>query len=294
MKLTPFGKFTLVALGLAIVFFSVKNFAPDLYRRLTDIKMPGKSGTAAATPASGTASTSTTTSSSSSAPAAAPKGDFVSVPAGRFRSGSSGRETETAAFRIHKTEVTNRQFQAFLGACAVGSECGPRALPSYWDDAGYLDTHLDYPVVFVAWGDASNYCRHVGARLPTVSEWEKAARGEDGRMFPWGDALDFNIPNILGPEKHGDKNKAAKQIPTWAVTDPRYAKDASPYGVLAMAGNVSEWTASPSENEANLMLIAGGSWDSWDYADGRTYHRIPKNPTDRSSSVGFRCAADAR
>lgn len=57
-----------------------------------------------------------------------------------------------------------------------------------------------------------------------------------------------------------------------------------------MAGNVSEWTASASEEEPDLRLVAGGSWDSWELSDGRTYNRIPKSPTDRSSSLGFRCA----
>jgi formylglycine-generating enzyme required for sulfatase activity len=281
MRLTFFGKLILIVLGLAIVFFSIRNFAPDLYTRLAaSLKRRPPAPPANATPGS--------------SPAAAAKGDLVTVPAGSFRSGSDRTERHLGAFRIAKTEVTNRQYLTFLGACAVGSECGPRELPHYWDDAGYLDTHLEFPVVFVSWGDASAYCRHTGGRLPSILEWEKAARGSDGRMFPWGDTLDFEIPNILGPEKHGDKNKAAKQIPTWAVTDPRLARDASPYGALGMAGNVSEWTATASENEPNLMLIAGGSWDSWDFNDGRAYHRVPKSPTDRSSSVGFRCAADAR
>jgi iron(II)-dependent oxidoreductase len=284
MRLTFFGKLILVVLGLVIVFFSVRNFAPDLYTRLTAMLKRGKAATPA-TPAPG---------ASPAAATASGKGDFVTVPAGSFRSGADRKSVEVGAFRIHKTEVTNRAYQAFLAACAVGSECGPRELPHYWDDAGYLDTHLDFPVVLVSWGDASAFCRHGGGRLPTILEWEKAARGGDGRMFPWGDTLDFEIPNILGPEKHGDKNKAAKQIPTWAVTDPRYARDVSPHGVLGMAGNASEWTATASESEPNLMLTAGGSWDSWDFNDGRTYHRVPKNPTDRSSSVGFRCAADAR
>jgi formylglycine-generating enzyme required for sulfatase activity len=78
------------------------------------------------------------------------------------------------------------------------------------------------------------------------------------------------------------------------VTDSRYARDASPFGVLGMAGNVSEWTASASEDEPDLMLVAGGSWDSWELNDARTFHRLPKPPTDRSSSVGFRCASDPR
>jgi formylglycine-generating enzyme required for sulfatase activity len=284
MRLTCLGKLILMVLGLVIVYFSLKNFAPDLYNRLPSLFGPKAPSAATAAPGAPLPRASQSQRN----------GVFVSIPAGAFRAGSDQRSIELRTFLIQKNEVTNRDYQAFLAACAVGSDCGPRALPVYWDDAGYLDTHLDYPVVFVSWGDASSYCRFANGRLPTILEWEKAARSGDGRLFPWGDLPDPEIPNILGPDKHGDKNKAAKQIPTWSTTDPRYARDQSPYGILGMAGNASEWTSSASENEPNLMLIAGGSWDSWELNDGRTYHRVPKSPMDRSSSVGFRCAADAR
>src|SRR5262245_2455920 len=173
MRLTAFGKLTLFLLGLAIIFFSVRNFAPGLYNRILELKNR-KAQPAPADPARpGTTTTGTTTTGKKDEP-------WVSIPG--------------AGFRIHKTEVTNRQYQAFLNACAVGSEGAPRQLPHYWEDAGYLDTHLDFPVVFVSWGEASSYCRHAGGRLPTSVEWEKAARGADGRAYPWGDTPDRNIP----------------------------------------------------------------------------------------------------
>ncbi len=78
------------------------------------------------------------------------------------------------------------------------------------------------------------------------------------------------------------------------MTESRYGRDQSAYGVLGMAGNVSEWTATASEEEPDLRYAAGGSWDSWELSDARVYHRIPKNPNDRSSSLGFRCASAAR
>ena len=202
-------------------------------------------------------------------------------------------QVDVPAFRIQRREVTNGEYEAFLRECPVGATCGPRDLPSYWDDQAYLETRRDHPVVFVSWGDASAYCRWLGARLPALREWEKAARGADGRSFPWGEVLDPQQVNILGADRREEKNRAPKQIPTWAVSDAQYARDASPYGVLGMAGNVSEWTATASPDEPDLMMAAGGSWDSWDLSDARTHNAIPKRPNDRSSSLGFRCAANA-
>jgi formylglycine-generating enzyme required for sulfatase activity len=185
-------------------------------------------------------------------------------------------------------------YARFLDDCPVGDICGPRDLPSYWEDADYLSRHPDLPVVFVTWSDASAYCQWAKGRLPTALEWEKAARGTDGRPFPAGGSIDPASINLLGAEGREAKQRAARQIPSWAVTDPRYARDRSPYGVLGMAANVSEWTATAAEEEPSLRYAAGASWDSWDLNDARAYTRIPKDPNDRSSSLGFRCAAAAR
>lgn len=289
MKLTPLGKALIFLVGLGLVVTAIDRYLPEGQRPWRRWTGGGSKPSAEATPSGAP----TTASSGAPSTSRSAGNSWVTVPAGRFIAGADADDRSVAAFRVHKTEVTNREFQAFVAACAIGSDCGPRELPSYWDDVAYLDTHLDFPVVFAGWGEASAYCRWTGGRLPTILEWEKAARGTDGRLFPWGSSLEFDAVNILGPEKHGDKSKAPKQIPTWAVNDPRYRKDAGPYGVLGMAGNVSEWTSSASENEPNLMLVAGGSWDSWEFNDARVYHRVPKTPTDRSSSVGFRCVSDA-
>jgi formylglycine-generating enzyme required for sulfatase activity len=202
----------------------------------------------------------------------------------------AGESVDVATFSLQRLEVTIGDYERFLDGCPVGASCGPRDLPPYWDDAAYLETHLDFPVVAVSWGDASAYCKSIDARLPSAVEWEKAAGGTDGRTYPGGGSVDRSAINLLGPDRHDEKNRAPKQIATWAVTDPRYARDDSPYGVLGLAGNVSEWTASASPDEPDLRLVAGGSWDSWDVTDAAVDHRIPKSPTDRSSSVGIRCA----
>jgi serine/threonine-protein kinase len=282
MKLTPLGKTLLFFIGLGLVVTALYRFVPperQFWRQWIGGGSPEQAQTG-----------------TRRAPVATPSrsGDvWASITGGRFAAGDEGVDLDVPGFRIQRREVTNRDYSAFLAQCAVGADCGPRDLPAYWDDTGYLDTHLDHPVVFVAWGDAAAYCRWAGGRLPSIAEWEKAARGTDGRAYPWGETLDGQQANILGPDRREEKNRAPKQIATWAVTDPRYGRDQSPYGVLGLAGNVSEWTASASRDEPDLMLAAGGSWDSWDYGDARATQRVPKRPTDRSSSLGFRCARDS-
>jgi iron(II)-dependent oxidoreductase len=286
MKLTPLGKLLFFLIGLGLIVGALYRFVPP-EKQFWRAWISGQKA-APATPGRTTTPPMATTTT----PPGAASAGWVAIPAGRFRAGEDGSEVDVAAFRIQRAEVSNRDYQAFLNACAVGSDCGPRDLPSYWDDTGYLDTHQEHPVVFVSWGDASAYCRYAGGRLPSSLEWEKAARSGDGRLFPWGETFDAQLTNILGAERHDEKNKAPKQIPTWPTGDPRYGRDGSPYGVLGMGGNVSEWTSSASPQEPNLMLVAGGSWDSWDGNDARVTHRVPKPPTDRSSSLGIRCAKD--
>jgi formylglycine-generating enzyme required for sulfatase activity len=278
MRLTGLGKVLVVLLGLGLIATAFYLYGPSLRKSVGS----GDSARNEAPPAAPDAR-------KRPAPEAA-TGPWVTIQGGLFDSGAALVGVEVPAFRIQRTEVTNGDYQTFLAACPVGSACGPKGLPSYWDDESYLETHRDHPVVFVSWGDSSSYCRWAGGRLPTAAEWEKAARGTDGRNFPTGAALDPGDVNILGAD-HDKKLTAPKQIPTWPVSDPRYARDRSPFGVLGLAGNVSEWTATASEDEPDLRLAAGGSWDSWDLSDARVYHRLPKDPADRSSSLGFRCAA---
>ena len=286
MKLTPLGKLLLFLIGLGLVATAVYRFVPPE-------QLPWNRPKAAP----GTEPRTETRKDSPPAESPRPTADrpasnapWIAVPGGLFASGPDQAEVDVPAFSVERTEVTNGRYEEYLEACPRGSACGPKELPSYWEDRAYLASHRDNPVVFVAWGDAASFCRWSGARLPTAIEWEKAARGTDGRSYPTGNVLDPATVNILGADRHDEKNSAAKQIPTWAVSDSRYTRDKSPYGVLGLAGNVSEWTASASEEEPDLRLVAGGSWDSWELSDGRTYNRIPKSPTDRNSSLGFRCA----
>lgn len=287
MRLTPLGKFLLFLIGLGLILTALHRFVPreqQIWRKWI-ASATDKAPTPPPPPREDGPR------SLANQPLAAES--WVNVPAGTLLAGEAGTPTEVPAFRLHRHEVTNGEFAAYLASCPVGSSCGPRDLPSYWDDASYVASHRDFPVVFVSAEDAATFCRQAGGRLPTTIEWERAARGNDSRLFPWGDSLEATFANILGAD-HSAKSSAPKQIPTWSVTDARLRRDQSPFGVLGLAGNVSEWTASRSAEEPDLVLVAGGSWDSWEMSDARVTHRVPKLPTDRSSSVGFRCAAAGR
>ncbi|HSK75298.1 MAG TPA: SUMF1/EgtB/PvdO family nonheme iron enzyme, partial [Thermoanaerobaculia bacterium] len=195
------------------------------------------------------------------------------------------------SFWIDRTEVTNGQYEAFLTECPLGSGCGPQGLPDYWEDQSYLEDRRYHPVVFVSWEDASAFCRWEEGRLPSAQEWERAARGGDKRIYPSGNQIDPASVNILGKDRRDEKRHAPRQIATWGVNDKEYTHDRSPYGVLAMAGNVSEWTASDSDEVSGWRLAAGGSFDSYDpNTDGRGDHRLAMDPTRGTSSLGFRCA----
>ncbi len=217
--------------------------------------------------------------------------EMVLVPAGEFVMGSDMNWKEepahteyTKAFRIDKYEVTVSEYAHFV--CDTGHR-----VPKYWlrrDGKPGVGSEL-LPVVYVDYDDACAYCEWEGKRLPTEAEWEKAARGTDGRNFPWGD--DWN-PDYANTWEKG----AHRRAPVYA-----YPEGASPYGALNMGGNVWEWTSSwlvnypASELEFDFvgsdLVLKGGSW--LDFADStRPARRHEFTPTIRYNTVGFRCVKD--
>jgi formylglycine-generating enzyme required for sulfatase activity len=222
--------------------------------------------------------------------------ELVAIPAGEFRMGSeTGQEDEKPVravrlkgFRIYKTEVTNEQYGKFLAAT------GHRE-PLFWKEERF--NRPKQPVVGVDWEDAVAYCKWANARLPTEAEWEYAARGTDGREFPWS-----------GGRREADK-RAVVDLPLNSGKAEEVGSKpdgASPFGVLDMAGNVGEWCADwydrgayargSSENptgpaEGTQRVIRGG-W--WGYPSNvRAAFRFPERPSFRSSYVGFRPVQDA-
>jgi serine/threonine-protein kinase len=213
-------------------------------------------------------------------------GTMLLVPAGPFSFGSASDHAQRSVvlpdFYIDETEVSNAEYRRFC-------ESTGHAPPQTSDYA----THPDYPVTNVSFDDATAYAAWAGRRLPTEEEWEKAARGTDGRVFPWGDApWTENVPNQVQPVISESLRR-------------------SPYGAYNMAGNVWEWTVSPytstdTENagmkrllkgqsfSANWRIIKGGSFGPGASEDfDVTKHRgLPSDA--RSPWIGFRCVRDAQ
>ncbi|MFZ6027185.1 MAG: SUMF1/EgtB/PvdO family nonheme iron enzyme [Chloroflexota bacterium] len=241
------------------------------------------------------------------------------IPAGRFIMGANPGSTDfwgaeapahtvmLDAFVMYRHEVTNAMYQACVKAAACSS---PRTYSS--PSAGLYFTNSsfnDYPVIYVTHGEAAAYCEWVGGRLPSEAEWEKAARGEDGRLYPWGnDPLDETRANFCGQDCPHDSANADLDdgYPDLAPVGS-FPAGASPYGVMDMAGNVLEWTAdwyqadyyavSPAENpegpaSGSKHPIRGGSWFN-DQSGLRTAARASMNSGDAADTLGFRCALPA-
>lgn len=219
--------------------------------------------------------------------------NMVTVPAGEFTMGSDGwwpksqpaHKRKLKLFFIDKYEVTNARYKSFVDATG-------RPAPKHWIDALIPQGRTGHPVVFVTWHDAFEFCKWEGKRLPTEPEWEKAARGTDGRDFPWG--------------KKFSKDKA--NTPQYGRGDTMpvgsFESGKSPYGVYDMAGNAFEWTddwfkpypGSKHKDENAGKTLRGGSWyDCTTYKCGissPTYNRIAFHPDNSNATFGFRCAAD--
>lgn len=242
--------------------------------------------------------------------------DFVTVPGGLYVMGDAGgddnealRRVKVKPFRIMRHEATNRAFTRFVAETGHVTDPERRGFGWVWDgrwrkvtgadwrhpkgpdsDLSGLD---DHPAVQISHRDAAAFCRWLGLRLPSEEEWEYAARGDDGRRFPWGNETPRQDERRLA--NFGAVKCCAPD--TWdgyGGTAPvaSYPNGASPFGLLDMAGNVWEWTSNTFPGRADYITLRGGGWGNNPYCLRVSYRH--GNPPDIGlDMVGVRCAGDA-
>jgi formylglycine-generating enzyme required for sulfatase activity len=252
--------------------------------------------------------------------------DMVYIPAGWFVMGSSQEDGQIGfeigvdelpqqkvyvqGFYIDRYEVTEEEYHRYLLATEQ------KKYPGYWKEAGRADRYTGgyerHPVSDVDWYDAKEYCRWMGKRLPTEAEWEKAARGSDGRLWPWGSEFVAGQANTGESSQLWKAPEGQKGNEGWKAPVGSHPNDVSPYGVYDMAGNVREWTASSYRSYTGntvksivgsdrFKILRGGSYMT-PAIFSRTAVRVAVLPsvgpreTDGWHSdytYGFRCAKDA-
>jgi len=228
---------------------------------------------------------------------------MVLIPAGEFIIGSrdddkSADNDERPAHSVYLDGFYIDQYEVTTSRYAEFFQETNRPAPAFWSEQ-VLKQHGRKPVVGVHWNDAAAYCSWAGKRLPTEAEWEKAARGTDQRLYPWGNT----VPN----QQLANYNRGFEFKNYEVLTDVgSFEGGKSPYGAYDMAGNVWEWTAdwydesyyrtSPERNpkgpsSGEYRVFRGGSWG---IASGnvRSADRDRNTPTIRSVNIGFRCARD--
>ena len=208
-----------------------------------------------------------------------------------FRAEQPQCRVNLPGYWIGRTEVTNRQYLRFVQAT------GHRA-PEHWTGGKVPPGLEDFPVLYVSWLDARAYCAWAGDSLPRELQWEKAARGTDGRQYPWG--------NVWDPDKCANWSNSRDPQPVG-----RYPPGASPYGCLDTVGNVWEWCAHWYNSDAykryakgdlrppakgrygDDRVVRGGFWGNGLPSYFRCAHRDLEDPVVRDTADGFRCARDA-
>lgn len=196
---------------------------------------------------------------------------MAKIPAGTFAMGDadSSKSVAVAAFEMDVTEVT----VAAYTACVKASKCA--AMPSGGDCNFGNGSKGNHPVTCGDWNEAQAYCNWAGKRLPTEEEWEYAARGTDGRTYPWG-------------------NEAPDSQLCWKREDGTcpvgsHPAGRSPFGLDDMSGNVWEWTSSDPD-ASTARVLRGGAWNSGAASTMRCSDSVSFPPSFRDGKIGFRCA----
>ncbi len=299
----------------------VSSVAPS-GRATASISAAKGTSSSAAPPPRKTAAPSAATRSVTSAPVIQPGPNQVAIAAGEVWMGGDrandgdcrddeipGRSVTVAGFFIDRTEVTVFAY----AECVVEGRCSDRRVNGYagkdkrfapstrcnWQQPG-RELH---PMNCVSYPQAGGYCEYLGLRLPTEAEWERAARGDDRRLFPWGNQAANCVRAVMADENdHGCGRRT-----TWPAGSK--GNDMSPFGVLDMAGNLREWVADwyaadfyrtgPKRNpkgpaQGSRRVTRGGSWGSPAMRYLRTSARYAERPSQRSRYMGFRCAGPLR
>lgn len=225
---------------------------------------------------------------------------LVLIPAGFFPMGSeTGQADEQPVHRIELDAFYIDKYEVAVSRYARFFEAQHSDRPFLWKQAT-LGAQGQKPVIGVDWYDAKEYCEWAGRRLPTEAEWEKAARGQDQRIYPWGNESPTKAHVNAGQRKWtGYDTLGAVGSHPWG---------SSPYGVHDLAGNVWEWiadrydqnyyAAGPEQNPKGpaispLRVLRGGAWNN-DAATIRSANRAAYAPSARRNDVGFRCAVNAQ
>ncbi len=216
---------------------------------------------------------------------------MVSIPAGNFLFGDDKKPVDLPAFKIDKTEVTVAAYKK----CVQAGRCNERTTG---DACTYgVVGKENHPINCTDWDQAKTYCEWAGKRLPTDQEWEKAARGTDGRTYPWGET-DIgkggklaNALDVSAMAEFSDRTVIPEYDDMFPETAPvcSFPAGNSPYGVCDMAGNVTEWTSDWYDSSKKGRATRGGSWTDADAKAFQSSARESLAPTIRLASTGFRC-----
>ena len=228
--------------------------------------------------------------------------ELVLIPAGEFTMGHKDsydtlpvRRMNLPAFYIDKYEVTNKRYKRFIDATGYkvpwSQDPAVAAYAWNWQKRMYPEGKGDDPVVLINWEDAGAFCAWAGKSLPSEAQWEKAARGANGKSYPWGNAWEAAKANT---SESGVKQTAPSGS---------FKADVSEYGVSDLAGNVSEWVEewfapypgnpmTSYEERNKYKILRGGSWD-YAHSIANGYHRQYALPQSQMAAIGFRCVKAA-